>query len=313
MDENQVLDAFESSLGQAEATETPDATPAPEAAQVEGAEAPQAEEEQVEQAAEQEEVQTIEIDPDEPLFEQEIEEDGQKVAQKLSLKELQQGYLRDRDYRRKTQELARQREELPKLVAKQSQDLSESYTKRLAELQGVVTKTVAAELADADLNRLATEDPFEYVRISNRARQLNELLQAVQKEQEAEVAKRKEEDQRQATEKWQKSLEVLNREIPDFGPAVVKRLIDAGEEWGFSRDEVSTWNDHRLIKMLHALSEKKAVQSKRPQVEKKVAVVTKTVKPGQPTKARNAIDEAKAKLRKSGKLEDALPIFERML
>jgi hypothetical protein len=312
MDENQVLSAFEASMGQAEAPETPAAKPETEAAQVEGADAPQAEEtEKPEVKAEEvEETETIEIDPDAPLFEQEVEEDGKKIAQKLSLKELQQGYLRDRDYRRKTQELARQREELPKLVAKQGQELSESYSRRLGELQLLVMKTVAEELHGKDLNALANEDPFEYVRVSNRERQIRELQQSIEKEMADVLAKKQENEQILASQKWQKSLEILHRDIPDFGPPVVKRLIDVGEEWGFSKDEVSQWTDHRLVKMLHALSEKKAIETKRPEVEKKVAVVTKVLKPGQPSKARSANDEARTRFRKSGKLEDGLGVFE---
>jgi hypothetical protein len=287
--------------GEAQAVEQ-----APQEPQTEVKEEPKAEQEQ-------QDVQTIEIDPDEPLFEQEVEEDGKKVAQKLSLKELQQGYLRERDYRRKTQELARQRDEVPKLLSKQGQELTESYSKRLAELQGLVMQAVAPELNNVDLNKLASEDPFEYVRISNRARQIQELLQTVQKQQEVAQAKAKEEEQKTSAEKWQKSLEILNRDIPDFGPPVVKRLIDSAEEWGFSKDEVSAWSDHRMIKMLHALSDKKAVEAKRPEVEKKVALVTKTVKPGQSSKPNSALAEAQQKLRKSGRAEDALPIFEAFL
>src|SRR5690606_20155890 len=145
-----------------------------------------------------------------------------------------------------------------------------------------------------------------YVRVSNRMRQLQELQQVIAKEQEAEAAKRKDEEQKAKAEQWQKSLEILQRDIPDFGPPVVKRLIDSAEEWGFSKEEVSGWADHRLIKMLHALSEKKAVETKRPEVEKKVAVVTKTVKPGTTTKQKSAVAEARQRLRKSGKPEDAI-------
>ena len=293
-------------------SDTVTANPTQEAQVTVTEEAPVQEEPKVE-AKEQQEAETIEIDPDEPLFEQEIEEEGKKVAQKLSLKELQQGYLRQRDYTRKTQELARQRDELPKQVAKHVQELSTSYEKRLSELNGLVLKAVAEEFAGKDLNKLATEDPFEYVRVSNRARQINELLQVVQKEQEAETAKRKEAEQKTTQEQWMKSLEILQRDIPEFGPAVVKRLIDTGEEWGFSREEVSGWTDHRLVKMLHSLSERKAVEAKKPEVEKKVAVVTKVMKPGQPTKARGALQEARSQLKKTGKPEHALPFFEAML
>lgn len=312
MDENQVIDAFVADMTPAEATATTDAKPVTEAAQVEGADAPQAEvtEQSEVKAEESQEAETIEIDPDEPLFEHEVEEDGKKVAQKLSLTELKQGWMRDRDYRLKTIELARQRDELPRVVAKQAQELSESFTKRLGELQSLVLKTVAADVQGKDLNQLATEDPFEYVRISNRMRQIDELQQAIKKEQESESAKRQEEEQKAKAEKGRQMIETLQKDIPNFGEPVVRRLIEVGHDWGFTRDEVLAWDDARIVKMAHALSEKKAVESKRPEVEKKVAVVTKVLKPGQPAKSRSGLDEARAKLRKSGRPEDALAIFE---
>lgn len=309
--EEKVISAFMGDLDP-----QPESQPAnPETGATEADTAPATQDAQAEDSAQAEdtEVQTIEIDPDEPLFEHDVEEDGKKVTQKLSLKELREGYMREKDYRRKTQDLARQREELPKSVAKQAQELSVSYEKRLSELQGLVVKTVAAELAGKDLNQLATEDPFEYVRISNRARQLNELLQTVQKELESEASKRSEEDNKGAAQRWQQSLEILQRDIPDFGPPVVKRLLDVATEWGFSAEEAKGLTDHRVIKMLHALSDKKAVEEKRPEVAKKVAVVTKTLKPGQPAKPSSKVQEARTKLRKSGRPEDALAIFEASL
>jgi hypothetical protein len=323
MDEDQVLSAIEATLGQSEAPPAREAQPSAEAAQVEGADAPKEAAEKTEDKTEEpkaeekaqdaEDVQTIEIDPDEPLFEQELDDDGKKVTQKLSLKELQQGYLRLKDYTKKTQDLARQRDEVPQLIAKQGKELSESYGKRLAEVQALIMKSVAPELNGVDLNKLANEDPFEYVRVSNRVRQIQELLQTVKQEQDAESAKREEQDKKERAERWQKSLEILNKDIPQFGPDVVKRLIDAGQEWGFTREEVSQWDDHRLVKMLHALSEKKAVESKRPEVEKKVAVVTKIMKPGAQQRRPNAFSEAQSRLRKSGRPEDALPIFEALV
>jgi len=180
-------------------------------------------------------------------------------------------------------------------------------------LQGVVLKTVAEELAGKDLNKLATEDLFEYVRVSNRARQLNELLQTIKGETETAARQREEHDKKNAAEKWAKSREILERDIPDFGPTVAKRLMDVAVEFGYTREEAAELNDHRIIKMAHALAERKTVESKRPEVEKKVAVVTKTLKPGQPTKPSNKLQEARQKLRKSGKPEDALSIFEAML
>jgi len=312
MSEETVLTAFEASLAPVQQV----ATPETEAPPVEQSNAPQAEQtEKVEtvEAKEEQEAQTIEIDPDEPLFEHEVEVDGKKTAQKLSLTELQKGYMREGDYTRKTQDLARQREELPKLVAKQAQELSESYGKRLSELSALVMKSVAADIQGKDLNTLANEDPFEYVRISNRQRQIQELLQTIQKEQDAESAKQADEKKKKSADDWQKSLEVLNRDIPGFGPDVVKRIIDTGKEHGFTQEEVAQLSDPRWIKLLHMASERKAAEVKRPEVEKKVALVTKVLKPGTTSQRPTALDEARKKLAKSGKADDALPIFEAML
>lgn len=265
----------------------------------------------------EEEAETIEIDPDEPLFEQEIHEGGKKSTQKLSLKELQQGYLRQRDYTQKTQELAKQRDELPRAYAKQMQDLSESYANRLSELQQLAMKTVAAELEGVDWERLAIDNPLDYPAKLERRMKLERLLQTIQAENRATTERQTAEKNKTKAERWQKSLEILHRDIPDFGPDVAKRLIDAGKDWGFEPQEIAEWDDPRQIKMLHALIEKaadkKAVESKRPEVEKKVALVTKTLKPGAKTAQRTQMDEAKARLKKSGKLEDALPIFEQFV
>lgn len=323
MNEDQVLNAFEASLGQSE--EQPAAVPSAKQANAPQAQAQPAEQDQEQPQAQAEETveaqageeeqsaETIEIDPEEPLFEQEIDDDGKKVTQKLSLKELQQGYLRQKDYTRKTQELARQRDELPQTIAKQSKELAESYTKRLSEIEQLTLRTVAEELQGKDLNKLANEDPFEYVRVSNRINQIKQLLQTIQTEKQNEDSKRAEEEKKNGAQRWAKSLEVLTKDIPDFGPAVVKRLIEAGQDWGYSAEEVAQFNDHRQIKMLYELTQRKAVDSKKPAVEKKVALVTKTLKPGQKQPQKTAIDEARSRLRKTGKAEDALPIFEAML
>jgi hypothetical protein len=199
------------------------------------------------------------------------------------------------------------------VVAKQAQELNESYGKRLNELQSLVMKSVAAEFQNVDWNKLANEDAFEYVRLSNRREQVTNLLRSIQSEQEAESAKRAEQENHQKAEQWNKSLEVLNRDIPNFGPSVVKRLLEAGKEWGFEESEVAQWSDHRMIKMLHALADKKSVEAKRPEVEKKVALVTKMLKPGAKQAPKSNLDVARQNLRKTGKAEDALAIFEAMV
>ncbi len=318
MTEEQILDAFEkNSFGPSEGTEEApaqaEATPTgtAENAQVEGADA-----EEPQAAEKEEETQTIEIDPDEALFEQQIDDGGKKVTQKLSLKELQQGYLRQSDYTKKTQELAKQRAEAQEQVRQATQTSLQQYSERLNQFQTALVKTVAPELANVDWNKLAAEDAFEYVRLSNRANQINQVLQAIENEKKTVKATLEEQEKKVNAEKWSKSVEILQQDIPEWGEPVAKRLAKAAQDAGFTSDEVAQWNDHRLIKLAHKaamyddLQTKQATQKEL--VAKKIALVPKVLKPGaKPTST--PVGEAMKKLQKSGKPEDALPFFEALV
>ena len=84
---------------------------APVEAQEEAEEAEEAEEDTEE--ADQPEEESIEIDPDEELFEVEITlEGGDKETRKYSLNQLKKERMLEADYRRKTEELSRQRKEV---------------------------------------------------------------------------------------------------------------------------------------------------------------------------------------------------------
>ncbi|HSQ91559.1 MAG TPA: hypothetical protein VLM19_05245 [Nitrospiraceae bacterium] len=321
MTEEQILDSFEkNSFGASEATEevpaqkaTPETQPDAENAQVEGADA----EVTQEPSEKEEETQTIEIDPDEALFEQQIDDGGKKVTQKLSLKELQQGYLRQSDYTKKTQELAKQRAEAQEQVRQATQVSVKQYSERLDQLQAALVKTVAPELANVDWNKLATEDAFEYVRLSNRARQVNDVLQAIQAEKTQTSNSLKEQEEKAKSETWAKSVEILQRDIPDWGEPVAKRLAKAAQDAGFTNDEVAQWNDHRLIKLAHKAGLYDELNSKQATadsiVKKKIALVPKVLKPGPKANAGTPVAEAMKRLQKSGKPEDALPFFEALV
>ena len=292
----------------------------PENAQVEGADAPVEEEAQVEQSKpadkkeETDETQTIEIDPDEPLFEQELTENGQKKVQKLSLKELQQGYLRQADYTRKAQEVAKQRAEVQEVARQASQQAVTQYAQKLDQLQAALVKSVAPELANVDWDKLANEDAFEYVRLSNRAKQINDTLQALESEKSATSEQATKHQQQKAVQEWQQSLEILQRDIPDWGAPVAQNLSKAAQNVGFSDAEVAQWNDHRIIKLAHKAAMYDALQTKSEVVTKRVTTVPRVLKPGA-KKATTPNKEAVDRWTKTkGKLnEDGAAVFENFL
>ena len=318
MSEEQILNAFEGSVpGNSEevAEKAPVEPQQPETA---AEESEQTAEEQPEVEAkagdeDQDETTTIEIDPDEPLFEQEIVDNGQKTTQKLSLKELQQGYLRQADYTRKSQEVAKARAEVQETARQAQQQAAGQFAQRLDQLQAALVKTVAPELANVDWDKLANEDAFEYVRLSNRAKQINDVLQAIETDKTAAGEISKQEQEQKKAQSWQQSLEVLQKDIPDWGAPVAQRLAKAAQDVGFDANEVSAWDDHRIIKLAYKAAMYDDAQTQKAPTAKKIALVPRVLKPGAKQPAKTALTEAKQRLAKSGKPEDALPFFEALV
>ena len=290
------------------------ATPETAAAEPQPVEAVPAEAKAPEQTAE-EEVQTIEIDPDEPLFEHEEVENGQKITKKISLAELQRGYIGNAETQRRFQEAAKLRTEAQQEVRKAEQQAIEKATKQLDQLQSLVFASVAPELSNVDWNKLAAEDAFEYVRLSNRARQINATLEQIQAKKTQLEAASKEEQEKGHAEQWVKTVEILQKDIPGWGESIAQRLAKAAEEVGYSNAEIGQWRDPRLIKLAHKAALYDALQSKTAEVTKKLAVVPKVLKPGAAKAPQKSDEAAVARWKASkGKInQDGASVFERFI
>lgn len=312
--EASVLQAFQNIVSDEDRQEPqdsgqPEGTPD---APVEDGKAPvEAKEEQPEQEA-AEDTETVEIDEESPMFDVVVGE-GTK---KLSLKELRAGYMMQQDYTRKTQEVAKQREEVQAQARQATEQAVKPYVERLQVFQKAVQATVAPELGNVDWNKLASEDPAEYVRLSNRAKQVNDVLTAAQQEINRVQSEQQHQEQTKLAEKAAKAVEVLQKDIPEWGSAVYQDLMKtAVEKYGYAPDEIAKETDPRLFKLLNDAKAQLAIREAKPVATKKVAVVPKTVKSNarEGDGQRRVVQDAKDRLRKSGRDSDALPIFERLL
>jgi hypothetical protein len=244
-------------------------------------------------------VETLEIDPEAELFEMELDDGGQKVTKKLSLKEFQRGYLRQSDYTRKTMDLARQRAEVQESVRQATQEASKQYLQKLEAYRDALVKTIEPEFANVDLRQLSNEDPFRWATLRQRMDDFNKQLQALDTERAQILERSKQEEQQRKAVEWSKTVEQLQQDIPDWGQPVVQRIVKAAKEAGATESEVNELDKGWVIKALHKAALYDDLQNKRPEVEKKVAVVTKTLKPGQkvtPTRT----DERMQQWKKSG-------------
>ena len=256
-----------------------------------------------------EEGDVITLDPDAELFEMELSVDGKKEAKKLSLKELQHGYLRQADYQRKTAEVARAREEAEANVRGQVQQAQAAYQQQLAVTRQALIRAAAPELQNVDWNKLSTDDPAEFVRLSAKANNLQASLNAIDGELRQAAAFQQQQQQAALAATVQESLKVLQQDIPEWSDDKYRELLKgAVEDYTFKPEEIGAVYDARVIKLLHDALQWRQLQKAKPATEKKLVTVPKTLKPGTENQARNPaqtkLQEADTRLRKSGKPED---------
>ena len=101
----------------------------------------------------------------------------------VTLDELKNGYSRDADYRRKTEELSYDKKQFMSESEKQRQNYS-SKLNEANQLLSVAQQQLQTEINSADLEKLYEEDPTEAARVERRLkRKQDKLNQAVQKTQ----------------------------------------------------------------------------------------------------------------------------------
>lgn len=242
--------------------------------------------------------------------------DGQKVTEKPTVKELKQGYMRQKDYQYKTQELAKQRAESGEKARQAVEGERQKYVEQLQVLQQALIDTAAPELKNADWNSLAKNDAFEYVRLRNQADQLVSAVEKVQKAINDAKAKQTTEQKEAQSNALKAAREKVAAEIPNYNEALQAQLVKYGETLGFKAEEITSWADPRATKLLHAAFQAQARKPEPPAPAKKVAIPPKALKPGADgaqVQARTRQAEALQKLQKSGRVEDAAAVIRARL
>ena len=236
-------------------------------------------------------------------------EDGKDVVEKLTVKELREGYMKGKDYSRKTAEVARQREEVGEKVRQAIDSERTQYQQNLQQLHNFVIDSVAPELKDVNWNQLATDNPMEYVRIRNRADQITQVLANIESKQK-EVSEKQKGEVSQARQKAAiEARTKLESEIPNWSDELYHELMKTGEAYGFKQGEVGSWVDARAIQVLHDAHQYRLLKAKTPL---KVVVPPKVVKPGATqslTQAQARAGAAMKRLQPSGRVEDAADVI----
>ena len=263
-----------------------------------------------EEQSELSESEDIQENSEEPIYTVTIDGTNYEVTQD----ELIQGYQRNADYTRKTQELAAEKAQSSDFVERSKKDV-EAKLAKLDQLNQAAQAQLQQEYAQVDFEKLYEEDPVEAARLEHKMRKKNEQLQQVQEQtqklQMEEFNKYLEEQQRQMT------VKIPEMTHPEKGPQFRKQMRDYLSSVGFNNQEIDSVYDHRYVMLVKDAMSYRNLQKAKPQIKKKAVNAPKVVKGGVSKSKGQQAAEAKrqqlSRLKKTGKVADAAKIFRSLV
>lgn len=246
---------------------------------------------------------------------------GEEVE--VTLDELYRGYSRQQDYTRKTQELARERQELRSTVEQEQAEARAKRDEYGSALERMHEALKRVEEQEPDWAKLEREEPERYAIEYAKWQRYKDNLARVQAEKDKISQQQQEESEHQYREYLEREKGALIEAVPEWQDEKVKRegidsLADyARTTYGYSDQDLNNVTDHRLMLILRKAQMWDDLQTKgRDQVEGKKKKA-KVLKPGQPKgrkpAARKAAEARRRRLESSGDVKDAASVIESLL
>jgi hypothetical protein len=243
-----------------------------------------------------------------------VKVDGQEVE--VTQDELINGYSRQQDYTRKTQELSQQR----KTIEQQQAELAQRdaiYSQLLPKMEAQLKGELANE---PDWNALYEDDPVGYVREKQLWDEKKEKLNAVTAEQQRLQQEAFAQQQQQIAQLVEYGNQKLLEIIPEWqNPEVATKEKLAISEYavntlGYTPEEIQQVYDYRaLLGLRNAWLNSKTVEAtKKKPTQKAPARVARPGTTNRP-KTTTPVKKAKQRLAKTGKTSDAAKVFEQLI
>jgi uncharacterized coiled-coil DUF342 family protein len=225
--------------------------------------------------------EAVEGDTDEPVEEVEGDQpeepeslDDKVVAWKTAsgdefevpVAELKNGYMREQDYRHKTQNLASEREQAAAQLQEQFQHV-QAYKQDLGMVTAIdiQIQTIKDALAQSNVD----DDPVGYLKATAQLQQLSEHRTGLANRMAQLEQQQQAQSQSQLAQKQQAMLAEL-QSLPNFGNELLTKLTTLGQELGYTADELSKTTDARFVRLLNEVSEYRALKAKAPAAVNKV-------------------------------------------
>jgi len=237
---------------------------------------------------------------------------GQELE--VTLDELRNGYQKDADYRRKTEELSNDRKNFHSQSEKQRQD----YSQKLNEMNQILSNAqqeLNTEINSADLEALYEEDPAQAAKIEHRLRRKQEMLNS-------SIQKTQSEQKQQFDGYLQTEKTKLVNNIPDFAdPGKASTLKNNMRshlaKYGFNDSEIAQVYDHRILMLVNDAMKFGNLQKAKPNLAKKISKPSRMFSSGIKQDKNDVRSKASkdkfSRLRKTGHIKDAQDVFLDMI
>jgi len=276
----------------------------------------------VQEADESQEVEAS--DSDDVEYQDEVDEkprykvkaSGEEIE--VTLDDLIKGYQREADYTKKTQTLAEQRKQVEseRVVIEQAKQERD----RAQNILGV-WENALRQVPQENLEALKETDPIGYaVKVAEQT-QRERQLQTISAER-ARIAEQQQAEQSQHLSQFLAvESQKLSEAIPEYADAekgvqVKKDIREYAKKIGWSDQELASVYDSRAVLTLYRAMQYEKLMSNKAGVTKKVSEAPRMLKAGvsrQGDANAEQTKKAQAQLRKTGRVADAAPVFERFL
>lgn len=238
---------------------------------------------------------------DQPTVKDDVVVDVQ--GEKLPLSELKSGYMKDRDYRVKTQELGNKRRDL------------EALSTRVTASVNAIADLLVKQIPPAPDASLAMTDPGKYV--ADKAMHdamMAQVASVIEQAQAPKEAVNKLTDE-QRSELQQSENAKLIEAFPQAGKPETREkffrgAMSAASEMGFTAEEIGNALDHRFYKLAHYAKIGMAAEQAKAKATQKVANVPPMgqQKRQAPAGKLKANQDAMRRLAKTGSMEAAMAV-----
>jgi chaperonin cofactor prefoldin len=181
--------------------------------------------------------------------------------------EMKLGYMREQDYRHKTQTFAQEREQTVQHIQQQFQ-AAQTYAQDLGVLHAVNSQIAALEQAIPMMDKHG--DPVSYMEARDHLNSLKESRTDVTSRVQQLDQQRQAETQAQLQQAQQRMFADLQTTIPGFNSEMVTKISTTAQGYGFTQQELQAISDPRFVRLVHDAMQLKALQAKAPGAVNKV-------------------------------------------